>query len=91
MLFGTSNCPPDSLIPGKPGRASLPGPELIGALGQQFGLLINRVAGLAAAFCDLTLGGEDAIHRADPTKVDAFIKQGCIDLGRCLVGETRGL
>ena len=55
------------------------------------GLLVSRMAALAAAFCDLALGGEDAIHRADPTKVDAFIKQGCIDFGGCLVGETRGL
>ena len=91
MLFGTSNCPPDSLIPGKPGRASLPGPDLIGRFGQQFGLLVNRVAALAAAFGDLAMGGEDAIHCADRTKVDAFNKQGCIDLGRGLVGETRGL
>ena len=33
--------------------------------GQQFGLFVNRVAALAAAFGDLALGGEDAIHRAD--------------------------
>ena len=79
------------MIPGKPGRAALPGPDLSGRFGQQFGLLINRVAALAAAFCDLALGGKDAIHRADPTKVDAFIGQRRIDFGGCLVGETRGL
>ena len=65
MLFGTSNCSPDSSIPGKPGRASLPGPDLLGRFGQQFGLLANRVAALAAAFGGLTMGGKDAIHRAD--------------------------
>jgi len=26
LVFGASNCPPDSLIPAMPGRASLPGP-----------------------------------------------------------------
>ena len=73
-----------------PGRASLPGPDLIGCLGQQFGLLVNRVAALAAAFGDLALGGEDAIHWADPTQTDAFIEQRRIDFGGCLVSETRG-
>ena len=28
QVFGASNCPPDSLIPARPGRASLPGPYL---------------------------------------------------------------
>ena len=55
-----------------------------------FGLLINRMAALAAAFGDLTMGGEDAIHCADPTKVDAFIAQRRIDFGGCLVGKPRG-
>ena len=50
----------------------------------------RRDAVLAAAFGDLAMGGKDAIHRADPTQTDAFIKQGCIDLGRDLVGEARG-
>ena len=58
---------PGPFAPAKPGRGSLPGPDLIGGFGQQFGLLINRMAALAAAFGDLTMGGEDAIHRADPT------------------------
>ena len=65
-------------------------PDLIGSLGRQFGLLINRKAALTAALGDLTLGGENAIHCADRTRIDAFIKQRLIDFGRGLVGETRG-
>ena len=54
-----SNCPPDSLILAMPGRASLPGPNLIGALGQQLRLLVDRVTTLAAAFDDLALTCKD--------------------------------
>ena len=43
----------------------VPGPDLIWGLGQQFGLLVNRVTALATSFGDLRLGGEDPIHRAD--------------------------
>jgi len=56
---------PDGLIPAMPGRASLPGPDLIGGLGQRFGPLADRLATLAAAFRDLGMGGEDPIRRAD--------------------------
>ena len=34
------------------------------------------------------MGGKDAIHRADGTQIDAFIKQGGIDLGRGVICET---
>ena len=47
---------PGPFAPAKPGRASLPRPDLIGGFGQQFGLLINRMAALAAAFGDLAMG-----------------------------------
>ena len=87
-MFGASNCPPDSLILAVPGRASLPGPDLVGRLRQQFGLLIDRMTTLAAAFRDLALGCKDAIHRADRTQIDAFIQQGRIDLGRGLIGKS---
>jgi len=43
----------------------VPGPDLIGRFGQQFGLLVNWMAALAASFGDLAMGGEDPIHRAD--------------------------
>jgi len=75
------------LIPAMPGRASLPGPDLIGGFGQQFGLLINRMAALAASFGDLAMGGEDPIHRADPTQIDAFIEQRRVDLSRGRYGQ----
>ena len=61
---------------------------MIGPLGQQFGLLIDRMATLTAALCNLTMGGKDAIHRPDGAQIDAFIKQGGIDLGRGLIRET---
>lgn len=66
----------------------VPGPHLIGGTGQQFGRLIDRVATLTAALCNLTMGGKDAIHRADGTQIDAFIEQGRINLRRGLVGES---
>ena len=37
----------------------VPGPDLVGHLGQQFGLLIDRMTTLAAAFRDLALRGKD--------------------------------
>jgi len=60
---------------------------LIGPFGQQLGLLIDRMATLAAALRNLAMGGKDAIHRADGAQIDAFIKQGGIDLGRVLIRE----
>jgi hypothetical protein len=66
----------------------VPGPHVIGALGQQFRPLVDRVATLTAALCDLAMGGKDAIHRSDLTPIHAFIEQGGIDLGRGLVGEA---
>ena len=66
----------------------VPRPHLVGSLGQQFGLLIDRVTPLSAAFDDLALGCKDAIHRANRTKIDALIEQGGIDLGRGLVAEA---
>ena len=66
----------------------VPRPHLVGPLGQQFGLLIDRMATLAAAFRNLTMGGKDAIHRADGAQIDAFIEQGGIDFGRGLIREA---
>jgi len=90
LVFGASSRPPDSLIRALPGRASLPGPDLIGRFCQQFGLLINRVAALAASFGNLAMGGEGPVHRADPAKIAAFIEQGCVDLGRGPARKARG-
>ena len=66
----------------------VPGPHLIWPFGQELGLLIDRVATLAAAFDDLALTCKDAIHRADRTQIDAFIEQGGVDLGRGLIREA---
>ena len=60
-------------------------------LGQQFGLLPDRMTTLAAAFRDLALRGKDSIHRADRAKIDAFIKQGGKDLGWGLIFEPGGV
>jgi hypothetical protein len=61
---------------------------LIGALGQQFRLLVDRVATLTAALRNLTMSGKDAIHRSDRAQIDAFIEQGGIDFGRGLIREA---
>ena len=40
----------------------VPGPDLVGRFGQQFGLLVDGMTQLLAAGADLTVGGEDAVH-----------------------------
>ena len=66
----------------------VPGPDLVWTLGQQFGLLVGGMAQLLATFVDLAVLLEDAIHGADRAVVDTLVEQGCINLRRCLVGET---
>ena len=67
----------------------VPGPDLVGTFGQKFGLLVDGMAQLLAAFADLAVLSEDAIHGADRAVVDAFIEQGGVDFGRRLIGEAR--
>ena len=62
----------------------VPGPYLVGCLGQKLGLLIDRVATLEAAFCNFALSRQYPIHRADRAKIVAFIEQGGKDLGQPL-------
>ena len=81
---------PDGLFLAMPGRASLPGPDLIGGLGQRFGPLADRLATLAAAFHDLGMGCKDPMHAADRTQTDACIAQGGMDPGRGPVGKAGG-
>ena len=69
---------------------NVPRPDLVGSLRQQFRLLIDRVAQLSAAFANLGMLREDAIHGADRAVVDVLIEQRCIDFRRCLVHETWG-
>jgi hypothetical protein len=54
---------------------------------QQLGLLVNGVAELIAAFSDLAVFHQDAIHRTDRAKIDALVQQGGIDLGGGLVDK----
>ena len=61
---------------------------MIGALGQQFRLVVDRVATLTTTLRNLTMGGKDAIHRSDRAQIDAFIEQGGIDFGRGLICEA---
>ena len=61
----------------------------LGTFGQQFGLPVDGMAELLAAFADFAVLAEDAIHGADRAVVDAFIEQAGVDLGRRLVGEAR--
>src|SRR5271165_2462555 len=65
----------------------IPRPDLVGGLGQQLGLLVDRMAELVTAFADLAVFGQDAIHGADRAKIDALVQQGGIDLGRGQVDE----
>ena len=65
----------------------VPGPNLIGTFGQQLGLSVGGMAKLRATFVNLAVLLEDAVHGADRAAVDAFIKQGGVDLGRCLVSK----
>jgi hypothetical protein len=67
----------------------VPGPDLIGAFSQQFGLLVGGMPELGAALADFAVLGEDAVHGADRAVVDALVEQAGVDLGRRLVGEAR--
>ena len=43
----------------------VPGPDLVGPFGEQFGLLVDGMAQLPAAFADFVMLAEDPIHGAD--------------------------
>ena len=43
----------------------IPGPDLIGAFGEQFGLGVDRVAQLIAAFPDFVVGVQDPVQGPD--------------------------
>ena len=66
----------------------VPGPDLVWMFRQQLGFLVDRVAELLAAFANLVVLAEDAIHGADRAVVDTFIEQAGVNLGRRLVGEA---
>jgi len=68
--------------------ADVPGPDLVGCLGQQVGFLTDRMAALATAFGNLSLSGQYPIHRTDPAQAGAFVEQGGKDPGQRLIGEA---
>jgi len=67
----------------------VPGPNLVGSSGQQFGFAVMRLRDVPAPFFDLLVfGGQDAIHRPRRAQVLPVVEQGSIDLQRRLVLET---
>jgi hypothetical protein len=47
------------------------------------------MAELSAAFADLVVAVEDAIHGTDRAMIEALVKQTGVDFGRRLVSEAR--
>jgi len=67
----------------------VPGPNLVGSSGQQFGFAVMRSRDVPAPFFDLLVfGGQDAIHRPRRAQVLPVVEQGGIDLQRRLVLEA---
>src|ERR1017187_7347801 len=66
----------------------IPGPNLIGARGQQFRLRILRMPQLVAALLKLLVLSQDAMHGADRTEVHVFVQQRGKDLDWSLVAEA---
>lgn len=69
----------------------IPGPELIGSGGEEFGFGIDGMLELVAAFTDLTVFNEDAVHGAQGTDKGALIEQSGVDLGGGLIDEARAI
>ena len=67
----------------------VPGPDLVGAFGEQFRLLIDGMAQLPAAFSDFVMVVEDPIHGADRAVVGALVEQAGVDFRRGQVDEVR--
>src|SRR5271166_339750 len=67
----------------------VPGPNLIWAFGEEFGLLINGAAQLPPPFADFVMLGEDAIHGADRAQIDALVEQAGVDFGWGQIDEPR--
>lgn len=69
----------------------IPRPELIGSGGQEFGFGIDGMLELVAAFTDLTVFNEDAVHGAQGTEKGALIEQSGVNLGGGLIDEARAI
>ena len=59
--------------------------------GDELGLLVRGVGGLAAAFTHLVVLVEDPVHGGDRAQVDALVEQLGVDGGRGLVDELVGV
>ena len=66
----------------------VPGPDLVGRGGQQFGFDVARVAELAPAFARAAIGGERPVHGAHRAHVAAFVEQRGVDRRRRRVAEA---
>src|SRR6266536_350355 len=64
---------PDSFC-GSFQSGDIPGPDLAGAVGDEFGPDPRGVGGQAAAFADLAGGAGDPVHRGDRAPVPAFVE-----------------
>jgi len=65
----------------------IPGPDLIGPFGKEFGLPVDGMAELLAAFANFAVLVQDAVYGTDRAVVDAFIERTGVDFGRRLVCE----
>ena len=73
-----------------PGRRSpelrnVPGPNLVGAGGQQLGFFVGGVTELVAPLPDLAAIVKDAVHRPRRAKVGSLVEQGVENFDRGLV------
>src|SRR5450759_2798888 len=67
----------------------VPGPNLIWAFGEKLGLLVDGASQLPAPFADFVMLGENAIHGADRTRMDALVEQAGVDFGWGQIDKPR--
>jgi hypothetical protein len=75
-------------FPGTWQQGNVPGPDLVGAGGEQFRLGVFGMSELVATLTNLLGIIENAIHGSSRAVINAFVEQGCVDLGRGLVHES---
>ena len=66
----------------------VPGPNFVGAAGQELRLLVLRATELITPLTHTLVVIEDAIHRSDTAKVFAFVEQLGVNLPRRLVRKA---
>ena len=90
QVFGASNCPPDSLIPAKPGRASLPGPDLTRRAGFVTGRRLAPDGRIGpATVMLLPLCAQDAVKAGFRGQIVPLIGQSGNDLAWRQAGKFR--